>query len=163
MALDNLKKKSQRGIYIVEFSLVAVVFLLVLILVIEVGRLIYTWNALTEVTRRGARLATVCSPLTDSSDANTVSQQDAIGDLATFSGFNLLPNLTRSNIVITYLDASGTSTTNANNVASIQTQIINYQHNLVIPFVSITIDSPTLVTGIPRESLGFTRTGITSC
>ncbi|QDP03007.1 pilus assembly protein [Thalassotalea sp. PS06] len=137
--------------------------MVILFLTIEVGRLMYTWNMLTEVTRRGARLATVCNALTNTSNTNTVAQQTGLSTTATFSGTDLLPNLTASNIIINYLDSAGNITTNAEQVAAVQTQITNYQHRFIVPFFSVTLNSPALTTDIPRESLGFTRSGITSC
>jgi len=50
----------QHGVYSIEFALVGAVFFLLLFAVLEVGRLFFVWNVLTEASRRGARLATVC-------------------------------------------------------------------------------------------------------
>ena len=51
--------KNQRGAALVEFALVATVFLTVLFGIIEFGRLLWTHNALTDATRRGVRYATL--------------------------------------------------------------------------------------------------------
>ena len=55
-----MKLNKQKGIYTVEFAIVGAVFFLLFFAVLEVGRLFYTWNVLTEASRRAARLATVC-------------------------------------------------------------------------------------------------------
>lgn len=47
----------QRGIFTVEFSLVAGIFFVVMFGVIEVARALYMWNTLQEVTRRAGRAA----------------------------------------------------------------------------------------------------------
>ena len=51
---------SQRGVAAVEFALVASLFFTMLFGVIDMGRLLWTWNAAAEATRLGARLAVVC-------------------------------------------------------------------------------------------------------
>jgi hypothetical protein len=52
------KRRTQRGVAAVEFSLVAVLFFTLVFGIIEVGRAMYICNALQEVTRRAAALAT---------------------------------------------------------------------------------------------------------
>src|SRR5881396_498847 len=51
--------RSQRGVAAVEFALIAVVFFMVLLGIMEFGRLMYVWNTTQEVTRRAAREAVV--------------------------------------------------------------------------------------------------------
>src|SRR4030095_10017888 len=53
-------RNSQRGLATVEFAIVGATFFLVLFGVLEFGRALFVWNALNEVTRRGARVAVVC-------------------------------------------------------------------------------------------------------
>lgn len=53
--------KAQRGATAVEFALVVLFVLFPLLFAtIELGRVVFYWNAATEVTRLGARLAVVC-------------------------------------------------------------------------------------------------------
>jgi TadE-like protein len=52
-------RHSLRGQALVEFALVFPVFMLILFGVIEVGRFVYTDNALSQAAREGARLAAV--------------------------------------------------------------------------------------------------------
>jgi hypothetical protein len=52
-------KHSLRGQALVEFALVFPVFMLILFGVIEVGRFVYTDNALSQAAREGTRLAAV--------------------------------------------------------------------------------------------------------
>ena len=51
--------RPQRGAATVEFALLAIVFFMVLLGIMEFGRLIYVWNTTQEVTRRAAREAVV--------------------------------------------------------------------------------------------------------
>ncbi|MCG2585812.1 TadE/TadG family type IV pilus assembly protein [Massilia sp. TS11] len=59
------RPQSQRGAAAVEVAILSLVFFLFLLLCIEGARALYVWNAIQEVTRRAARLATV----TDFTDA----------------------------------------------------------------------------------------------
>jgi Flp pilus assembly protein TadG len=50
---------AQRGAATVEFAILAIVFFMVLLGIMEFGRLMYVWNTTQEVTRRAAREAVV--------------------------------------------------------------------------------------------------------
>ena len=49
--------RSQRGATMAEFAVVSGVFFMIVFGIIEFGRLLYTHNALTDASRRGARYA----------------------------------------------------------------------------------------------------------
>ena len=155
--------KNKKGVYSVEFAVAASVFFILLFAVIEGARVMYTWNLLTEVSRRGARLATVCNLLSDTSDPQSITQPAGVLNAATFAGDGLLPNLGSTNINITYLDLNGATATTFAEIDLVRAEIVNYQHQLLIPFFSITLNSPSFSTILPRESLGVTRYGYTDC
>lgn len=50
----------QGGATAVEFALVLLIFLTFLLGVVDVSRMLFTWNAAAEATRAGARYAVVC-------------------------------------------------------------------------------------------------------
>lgn len=50
----------QRGVAAVEFALIASLLFTLLIGIMEFSRITFYWNAATEATRLGARLAVVC-------------------------------------------------------------------------------------------------------
>lgn len=54
-------KKYQTGSTIVEFALVAVLFLTVLLGIMDFGRILFMWNSAAEATRLGARVSVVCN------------------------------------------------------------------------------------------------------
>ncbi|MCE9685376.1 pilus assembly protein [Shewanella sp. AS16] len=145
--------KQHKGIYMVEFSIVAGVFFLLLFGAIEVGRLLYTYSVLQEASRRAARLAVVCHPSTD------------IDNLALFNGAELVPNLGPSNLVIRYLDKNGNdaSAPDGSDIYLVRAEIRNYQHQFLVPGLYRTLNSPTFFTTLPRESLGVFRGGTTTC
>lgn len=154
----NHIKKSQRGIYAVEFAIVGSLFFLLLIAVLEIARLFFTWNVLTEVSRRSARLAVVC----DLDQANILSHTNMM-NAALFNNNPLINNLTTSNIQVQYLGLTGLPVTTFSRIRYVRANIINYQHQLFIPGLSLTLNSPTFSTTLPRESLGVTRFGLTQC
>lgn len=156
-------KSKQKGVYSVEFSIVAALFFIIFFAVIEVARLMYTWNVLTEVSRRGARMATVCNLLADTSDLQSITQPTGVLSAATFADASLIPNLSSANINISYLDFNGVAATRHSQIRLVRAEVVNYQHQLLIPFLSITLNSPGFSTTFPAESLGVTRYKYTDC
>ncbi|MCL1127309.1 TadE/TadG family type IV pilus assembly protein [Shewanella surugensis] len=134
--------KYQRGVYAVEFAIVGSIFLLLLFSIIEVSRLMYTYNVLHEASRRAARIAVVCQ----------IGDTD-IKTMGLFNGENLIPNLTTENLNISYLDESANVATGID-IVLVRADIVNYQHHFLVPGLSRVINSPTFSTYLPRESLG---------
>lgn len=80
--------RTQHGAAAVEFALVALFLLFPLLFaIVELGRVVFYWNAATEVTRLGARLAVVC----DLDDGTIKERMNA-----------LFPVIDTDNIDITY-------------------------------------------------------------
>ena len=145
-------RAKQTGTTTVEFAIVASVMFMILFGVIEFGRVMFVGNALAESTRRGARLAAVC-PVGDPKPA-----QAAI--LAGPNGVSLIDaNLTAANVTIAYLDVNGAAVANpAVNLAAIRyvrTSIVNYQQQMLIPFIMPSFMMPSFVATLPAESLGY--------
>ena len=154
-----MRYKNKKGVYSVEFAIVAAVFFILLFAVIECARLMYTWNVLTEVSRRSARLATVCQVSTASSPFSPTSP--AVLNAATFD--QSLIRITPENVDISYLNFNGAAATSFAEIRLVRAEIVNYQHSLLIPFFFITLNSPSFSTTLPAESLGVTRYGYTDC
>jgi hypothetical protein len=153
----------QQGVAVVEFAIVGSLALLMVFAVLEISRAIFVANALTEATRRGARVAAVC-PISD----------PAIAQVATFNApgaGNVSPivnHLDTSDFVIEYLDRDGAvigdPNLNFNLIRYIQVRVTNFEHELLIPFANVTFTMPEFATRLPRESLGVPRSGvITPC
>lgn len=153
----------QRGISLVEFAIVAALALMMLFAVLEIARAIFVANALTEATRRGARVAAVC-PLND----------PAIAEVATFNAPGggtaspIVKYLDTSDFVLEYLDQTGTvigdPAGNFERIRYVQIRVTNFEHELLIPFANFTFTMPEFSTRLPRESLGVPRSGvITPC
>ncbi|MEN9760189.1 MAG: hypothetical protein RI906_15 [Pseudomonadota bacterium] len=57
----NTMKRMQRGAAAVEMAIVSLIFLSLLLAVIDLSRWLYAFNAASEATRLGARLAAICA------------------------------------------------------------------------------------------------------
>lgn len=110
----------QRGVAVVEFALIVPIFFLLLFAAMELGRLLYLWNTVQEVTRHAARQAVV----TDFTDTAAI---DAIKRSAVFrTDDGNLPassEITSDRVRIRWLNPSGNEVTNlpdspADNVAA---------------------------------------------
>ncbi len=155
----------QRGMAVVEFAIVGAVAIMMIFAVLEIARAVFVANALTEATRRGARMAVVC-PIND----------PAIAQVATFNAPGagnsspIVYQLDTTDFVLEYLNLKGEVIPNPGAAANfpliryIQVRVVNFQHQLLIPFASATFTMPEFRTTLPRESLGIPRSGaITPC
>ena len=150
--------RRQFGVTTVEFAIIGAVAMLVLFAVLEVGRLVFVVNALNEVTRRSARVATVC-PIDD----------PAIREVALFNvpgggtASRFVSGLAPDHIVLEYLDENGnpitTPTANFGQINYVRTRIVGFQHEMLIPFMSRFFGTPEFETTLRRESLGVPRSG----
>ena len=131
--------------------------------VLELARAVFVANALTEATRRGARVAAVC-PIND----------PAIAQVATFNAPGagntspIIKQLDTTDFVLEYLDSSGVvigdPAGNFGLIRYVQLRVVDFQHDLLIPFAQATFTMPEFRTTLPRESLGVPRDGvITPC
>ena len=151
--------KHQRGLTSVEFAIIGALFFTLLFGIIEVGRLLFTWNTLHEVTRRAARLTAVCP----------VGETAKVQNIATFNG-TIINGLDPADVVISYLDRDGNTIGNPVNnfgdIMFVQAHIANtFQHQIFIPFVTQWLTPPEFRTTIVAESLGISPpgTGTTAC
>jgi Flp pilus assembly protein TadG len=150
-------KRRQRGIAVVEFAIIGVLLMIVIFGVIETGRALFIVNTLTEATRRGARMATVC-PVNDSMAARVAVFDNGGGGSAVVHG------LTTANVVVEYLNTAGNVIADpANNFSSIRyvrVRIVNFTQSFIIPFIMPSVSLAGFSTTLPRESLGIPRAGV---
>ncbi|MGH8554355.1 MAG: TadE/TadG family type IV pilus assembly protein [Gammaproteobacteria bacterium] len=160
----------QRGTTTVEFALIGVLFFIVLFGIIEFGRLLFTWNTLTEMTRRGARVAAVCHPI---DHAAQIRRATVFRDPASAGPSPYLLNLTPNEVQVDYLNEAGDETDPAalSTIFYVRVSITDdtldpapgYQHEMLIPTFGLTPTSPPFATTIPSESLGLIPGGATQC
>jgi Flp pilus assembly protein TadG len=159
--------RQQRGVAAVEFAIIAVMLFVLLLGIIEFGRLFYVFNTMQEVSRRAAREAVV------SWVDNTNSSPAKIAAL--FGAENLpgASEITTANINIEYLTADGVTTPSpfpasptdnitaclslpAGCIAFVRVSIIDATYTPMIgllSFLTVTIPASTVTT--PAESLGY--------
>jgi len=151
----------QHGAETVEFAFIAVFYFTLLFGVFEFARALYTWNVLTEATRRGARMAAVC-PYQSPIPVNVAlfnSRNDA-------SNSSVIPGLTKEKITVRYLDSAGlvvdiAAGGLASNIDFVEVRI-NHQHQMLfsglfglfVPDWTGALLAPTFQTTLPAESLG---------
>lgn len=132
--------QSQRGATAIEFALVSLFILFPLLFAtVELGRVVYYWNAATEVTRLGARLAVVC----DLDDATIRQRMHA-----------MFPVIDTSNINVTYEPATCAATS----CTHVRVSVLRHYVPTYIPDFLNTGDKntfffPPFSTTLPRESM----------
>ena len=136
-------KSNEQGATLVEFSIAATVFLVVLFGVIEFGRALWTHNALSDAARRGARYATLHSATEIDQVRNVVVYGNAEG-----TGTPMIPNLTTENVSVDYSNF-------ALNAGTVSVSITGYQFQFVVPIVGTTITMPNYTTTLTGESVGW--------
>jgi len=131
------RRSTQRGVAAVEFALIAGLLCTLLLGVMEMGRLLWTWNAAVEATRYGARLAVVC----DLNDSHIKTRM-----------ISRLPSLGTANITISYLNPpAAVNTCTAANCKAVRVALTGYTFTASIPFVPMTLTLPAFSTTLRKE------------
>lgn len=165
----NLSKfnKGEQGSTVVEFAMVAGLFFMVIIGVIEFGRLLYTHNALTDAARRGARYAA----LHKQADLDCVTDVIIYGEShiqrvpntntceAKAGAVPLVNHMKDTNIKITYLGANNDEdpdidTSYGTNLGTVTVAIQNYKFKMLIPVVNLQLTLDDYSTTLTAESAG---------
>lgn len=134
--------RSQQGLAAVEFAIIASLLFTLLFGVIEMARLLWTWNAAVEATRHGARLATVC----DQSDQRIKAAM-----------IQRLPALASQHIVITYLNPpAADNTCTAADCKAVRVSLRNLTHQALIPLVPLRLTLPPMATTQRKEFMNST-------
>ncbi len=134
--------RRQRGLAAVEFAIVALLLFTLLFGVIEMGRLLWTWNAAVEATRHGARLAAVC----DQNDSRIKAAM-----------VGRLPALSASQIVITYLNPpAADNTCTAADCKAVRVSLRDVTHQTLIPLVPLNLALPAFATTQRKEFMNST-------
>ena len=139
LSRTGCRRRQQRGTMAVEFGLGAFVLVMALVGAMEVGRLLWTWNAAAEATRLGARLAAVCDM-----DEGRIKQRMQ----------QRLPGLTEAQIDLGYLNPGGVAgVCNKNNCRLVVVKLQAYNHEMLVPLPTAlgSIPLPPFTTSLPRE------------
>ena len=132
--------KKERGTQILELAIVLPVMMVLLAAVGEFGRFFYTYSALDNAVRAGARHA--CKWERNASwTFGETSRMVVYGDYSDTSNGPILPGLTTNNVVV---QANGPS---VNNIDSVTVKIVNYQYTPLFDLGKMT--------GIPSLTLNI--------
>jgi Flp pilus assembly protein TadG len=139
----NKKRKEERGATLLEFALVATLFLTVMFGVVEFGRCLWTHNALSDAARRGARYA-INHPEADEEDVKKVTVYGGTAD----GKSALVDNLKTTNVEVKYSNYKlGEGT--------VSVSITNYQFQFVVPLIGTTLKMPGYNTTLTAENIGY--------
>jgi Flp pilus assembly protein TadG len=132
----------QSGSTTVEFSLVMLMFLMVVFAIMDFSRLLYTWNTANEVAREGARYAVVCAD--PSSNSRVLAKMQA-----------LMPEVTASNINVVWAPAGCTAAT----CESVTVSLTGLQFQWISPLPGALGQPawilPGFATYLPREMMTY--------
>lgn len=150
MDLSHLNK-DQRGAALAEVAIVLTVLLTVILGVVEIGRLMWTVNALTDATRQGARYAVV-NPVDQGKVKNMVVYGSPAGGTTP-----VVSGLAPANVNVSYIagaiDCGGVFGLGCGQV---QVNITNYSFNFAVPLVGGSVALPAFKTTLNAESAGVT-------
>ncbi|MDP3796280.1 MAG: pilus assembly protein [Polaromonas sp.] len=157
----------QGGVAAVEFAIISLLFFTILFAILEFGRMLYVYNTMQEVTRRGARAAVV----------RWTNQESTVKSIALFGGTSLPAGaeVTAGNINISYLTKSGAEVDPppldpGDNISacgdadrapisciySVRVSIDNVTYSPMVSLFSfLNIGLPTSVVTMHAESMGF--------
>ncbi|WP_261836276.1 TadE/TadG family type IV pilus assembly protein [Vibrio ishigakensis] len=150
-----IKKRKEGGLAIIEFTIVSTVLLLLLFGIIEIGRFLFSLQMLNEITRKAARLATVCF-IVDDSTLNTT-------DFG--STYNSPIDLTTLTLDIDYLDEAGgsvsspTTESGFGTIRYVRARIsgFSYSFSVLAGLFGTLTNIDAFETTLPSESLGVYR------
>jgi Flp pilus assembly protein TadG len=130
----------QFGAKTVEFAIVALLFFSLLLGIMDFGRMLFTWNAAAEATRWGARIAVVCDKLTPDQVRTRMR--------------HILPQLTNTDIVITYYNPAGTvdNACTMDTCKAVEVSLSAFTFDPISPFIPA-LTMPDFRTYLLRESM----------
>jgi Flp pilus assembly protein TadG len=124
--------RSERGSTAIEFSLIAVMFIIMLVSIVEIARMMLVFNSVANAARAGARYAIVHGVNRTGSGADGPSGPGSTTQIETVvKNFAQLGLLTTSNLTITVTYPNG------NNKAGSPVRVtVTYPYDALIPYFS---------------------------
>lgn len=145
--------RNQTGASVAEFAIVATLFFMMIIGIIEFGRLFYTHNALTDAARRGARYAVLNKQASMDCVKNVVVYGETHVNPATCAptGPPLIKGLDPdTNVNVDYNSPNPFGM----NLGTATVTIQNYSFNLGVPLFTLSLPMPAYTTTLVAESAG---------
>lgn len=139
----TIKTYQQKGIALIEFTFTALFFLIFFIAVIEIARLMFTWNTANEAARQASRLASIC----ESSAAQQEIIRNKTAYLITAAG-----SLSQNNSDWLQFEYFPSGCGQAD-CKFVKTTVQNVQMTMFIPIYGSTITLPSVTYTTVRELL----------
>ncbi|HVF56447.1 MAG TPA: TadE family protein [Pyrinomonadaceae bacterium] len=148
-------RRDERGAALVEFAIGSTIFLLVIFAVLEFGILLWTHNALTDATRRGARYAiNQCNP-GETACANSSTSVERTKNVVVYGDPNpsagakpILRGLEAANVQVNY-SSFGVS------AGRVTVSIDSYDYSFVLSMLGSAIRMPAYRTTLTGENAGY--------
>jgi hypothetical protein len=135
-----LNRYRQRGLSAVEFAIVGSVLAILMLAILQFGRVVYTMNVMQEGARRAARVAAV-SPMN--------------ADVSGVALFTTPPDPAKTTVTTEYWTEGFAGKTGAfDQVRYVRVIVSTQGFNAGIPWVSGAFQPPPVSATVPRESLG---------
>lgn len=155
-------KSDERGSTIAEIAIVAGLFFMILIGIVEFSRLLYTHNALTDAARRGARYAAIHKEIDETCVRNVVIYGESHIDknnACAPTGSPLVNDIEAATINIAYqgsdTDNDGDiDTSYGSNLGTVTVSIESYEFDLLVPYFKVQLNMPHYTTTLTAESAG---------
>ena len=135
--------RQQQGAAAVEFAVVASLFFVLLLGIMEFGRMLYIWNAADQATRVGARLAVVCN-LNDAIIKSSMQK--------------FLPGISTTDINVAYSPSGclayaspGSPSTPVCDTVTVEISNTAPSIRSLIPYLNLAVKIPKFSTSLPRE------------
>jgi Flp pilus assembly protein TadG len=153
-------RQNERGTTVAEFAIVALLFFTIIFGIIEFGRLLYTHNALTDATRRGARFASLHTKDEGEKvkDAVVYGRQAEAPDFDKTTAIPVINGLTTDMVEVTYEGVKISETDTASygtNLGTATVKIEGYTFDLLIPVIGRQLTLPAYSTTLTAESAGL--------
>lgn len=133
-------KRKQAGATAVEFALVFITFIAFTLAILDVARMLFTWNAANEAARAGARYAVVCD--------NTASKAFVLAKMQ-----GILPQVQDTNLTLAW-DPPGC---NATSCIGVLVTINGLNYNFMSPIAGLAkvgvVAMPNFATYLTREDM----------
>jgi Flp pilus assembly protein TadG len=137
-------QQSERGATLLEFSIAAMVFFLALFGVLEVGRLLWVHNTLSEAVRQGARYAALHAP-----NEAQVKAVVVYGTAVPTAGAHpVAAGLTTDKVQVAYSSPFGVK------VGTVTVTISGYAFQFAVPLIGNTLNLPAYKSTMTAESAG---------
>ncbi len=157
MKRNDTIKEFESGAAIVEFTITAAMFLLMIMAIVSGGHLFFTHNALVESTRRGARYAATLAKPNTGACVNNSTTVDPVKNMVlygtpTAGTTTLVHNLQASNVTVCYSNDYGVGQ------GTVSVKIESYTYRFAVG--ALNINMPAYQTTVVGESAG-TVPGVT--